>query len=184
LRQTIKNGWLEKNNEGYKLTISGKNLAIQIDENKHTLAKSPRISVLLVLENNEYFLIQHRLSEPFKGVWEFPTARIPFGSNPKKFTEDFLQKETGLQAQLKLKGINHKIETKDNNIFDDKYYLVFVGKNFKGKLKPEFDGGKNCWLTKEELLNKEKTHIDLPNTFDILEGNQTMTHIEGEIKDY
>ncbi len=184
LRQVIKKGWVEKSGKKYVLSSVGKKLALQVNPQEYELSQPQRVSVLLVIQDDDNYLIQQRLSEPFYGVWEFPTARIPFGVQAQQFAEELLKQETGIITKLQFCGVNQKVETKNKAFFDDKYYLVFKGLKEGGEMLLNFPGGKNFWLTKQELLAKEKTHFDLRNTLRIIEGKSEMTFINGEVSEY
>lgn len=184
LRQSIAKGWVIKITNGYKLSMAGKNLALQLDTDSLDISNYQRLSVLLVVQNGDKYLVQQRSTEPFKGVWEFPTSRIPFGYQPSFFAESLLQQETSLKANFTFIGINQKIETRQNSVFDDKYYLVFYSDKLSGRLQKCFSGGSNHWLSKEEFLQKSSVHFDLDNTFDIIENKTIVSSITGEIEDY
>lgn len=184
LRQLVKNEWIIKDDQQYHLSETGKKLALRINPDQLSLSNSQRISVLLVLSQNDQFLFQQRRIQPFFDYWEFPTRRVNFGENPTEVAYALLTNGIGLSANLKFAGMNHKIETHEGNLFDDKYYLVFLATKISGELKEDFEDGTNHWLTKDAFMKKKKRHFDEENTFKIIEGTLLLTEISGEIIDY
>ena len=40
----------------------------------------------------------------------------------------------------------------DNNLLEDKFFFAFRAENLTGKLIEKFEGGRNMWLSKEEIF--------------------------------
>lgn len=183
LRQVVKNDWVEKQDTTYTLTNQGKKVVLQIGDDD-LLMVNQRISVLLVVINNGKYVVQHRQEEPFNGYWEFPTVKVKYGELPKGVAKSLLNQELGLEGEVSFKGINHKLEKSGQDIFDDKYYFVFAAESITGELTSDFYGGTNHWLTKSELLAKEKKHFDLNNTFRLTEEQVGILDVSEKLKNY
>jgi 8-oxo-dGTP pyrophosphatase MutT (NUDIX family) len=180
LKQAVKNGLVEKTTEKvYLLTEYGKKTALQFDTQTQVLQYSQRVSVQLVAQVDQKYWIQHRQIEPYYGVWEFPTMKVKFGERPIHTVERLLSEEGGITGNPEFCGINHKIErTTEGSILDDKYLLIFRIGNISSELSSTFEGGTNHWLTKSELLKKDKLHFNLHETFAVIEQKQMLTEVE------
>jgi ADP-ribose pyrophosphatase YjhB (NUDIX family) len=183
IRQVIKNGWVEKYDTAYSLTKNGKKVVLQVGDDD-VLMENQRLSVLLVVTNGKKYVVQHRHEEPFKSYWEFPTVKIKYSELPKNVAQSLLKQELGLKGKVTFRGINHKIEKSAQDVFDDKYYLVFMAENITDELKTEFEGGTNHWLSKSEFLNKEKKHFDLKNTFSLIEEQVDIVDVAKDLESY
>jgi 8-oxo-dGTP pyrophosphatase MutT (NUDIX family) len=187
LKYLYKHGLIEKNeHKNYRLTQSGKKLALQFDPNTISLNAAQRLSVLLIVKSAEKLLIQQRSSEPFKDFWEFPTHRIGFGESPLVAAQNLLKKEANLSGTFTFMGVLHKVEkTPDSETFDDKYYLVYEVTYVVGELAPTFEFGTNHWLNQKDFLAKEHIHYDVPSTFLIdRNGPSQLEEVSGNIQNY
>src|SRR5690606_22610610 len=126
---------------------------------KNTIEKQPKLSVVLVIENNEgKFLQQERLKQPFYGFWGFPTGKIGWGEKTIDAAARELMEETGLKADLRISGLFHKIDFERNSmkLLEDKYFMIIHGTNPQGELIVDMEGHHNEWLTHDELHGKDK----------------------------
>jgi ADP-ribose pyrophosphatase YjhB (NUDIX family) len=182
LKQLVKAQLVEKDN-GYRLTNNGKREVLAYDR-KLVPHHHQRISIQLVIQKEEKYVIQHRQQSPFKDYWEFPTAKIVFGSEVNTFVMNVLKEETDLTVTGHFKGIVHKIEKLGNQtLFDDKYFLVYHIQNVAGQLKPNFEEGSNHWLTLSEM-QLHPTHFDLTATLAVLKNEIQAAEVHDEAKGY
>ena len=71
---------------------------------------------------------------------------------------------------MTLVGIKHKTDfSKDGALLEDKYFFVCKTENTHGILKESFEGGKNIWLSRKEIMK-------LPNLFDGVEESLKMVN--------
>lgn len=160
LKQLTKGGYVHKNDDGkYTLTADGKEYANRMDTDEKVVERQPKISAWLVVENNKgEFLAQQRLKQPYFGFWGRVSGKIRWGEELLETAERELLEETGLTADLKPKGVYHKIDYRksDNSLLEDKYFYLIHGTNPKGTLQVDFEGGKNAWMTDKEMAAKDK----------------------------
>jgi len=177
---------IEKNENGlYMLTEKGKTISLALNQQVTGVRKQPKVSALVICFIQKKFLIQQRLVEPFYGYYEFMTERTIWGLPTTECITETFRMETGLEAVMVCKGLDHKIDYSVNKtVMDDKYFIIFEATEVKGKLQNEFPEGKNFLMTKEEILVLEKTHFDLANIFTIYETNTVLREIEGFVKNY
>jgi ADP-ribose pyrophosphatase YjhB (NUDIX family) len=156
---------IEKGNEGkYVLTSKGKEFANRLDTDIGKVERQAKIGVLVVPTKIKgkvkYYMMQKRLKEPYFGYIGFVTGKLRWGESVIAGAARELKEETGLEGQVKLSGIKHKMDYKiDDELLEDKFFLVFSATDLRGKLKNKFEGGENFW-TKEEDVEK------LENLFD------------------
>ena len=143
--------------ERYQLTIKGKEFANRLDTDEVVIERQAKIGVLLIAyreetEGQRQFLIQQRLKQPFYGFYGFPTGKIRWGETITQTAQRELAEETGLQGDVIFLGIKHKMDyTSEHTLLEDKYFFVCTIKNPTGLLMEEFEGGRNLWLTREEI---------------------------------
>lgn len=167
LKRLLEQKLVEKNEQGfYCLTIVGKEYANRLDTDAKEVCaeRQAKLSVLVVciddLDKKRRYLVQQRLKHPSFGFYGFVSGKIKWGETVYEAAQRELKEETGLEAKLALAGIEHKIDYSDKNeLLEDKYFYVMKGTDFAGQLLETFEGGKNIWLTKQEI---EK----LPDLFD------------------
>jgi ADP-ribose pyrophosphatase YjhB (NUDIX family) len=156
IRKLIEVGYVEKREDGqYVLTRVGKEYANRMDTDDHVMEKQPKVSVALIIENDEgKFLAQQRLKQPYYGFWGRPTGKVRWGERLEEAAARELLEETGLRVDLEVKGFYHKIDRDidTDELLEDKYFIIVYGKNPRGQLIEKDEGHINAWMTDEELL--------------------------------
>ena len=159
-------GYVEKAGSGkYVLTVKGKEYANRLDTDDHTIEKQPKISVGLIIENDEgKFIAQQRLKQPFYGFWGRPTGKIRWGETFLEAAARELMEETGLTADLKVAGFYHKMDYRreEKTLLEDKLFVIVHGTNPQGEMIVDDEGHHNEWLTNEELAAKGKVFESVP----------------------
>lgn len=164
VKQLAGQGFIEKTTQGrYQLTTKGKEFANRFDTEKVTIERQAKLGVLVVCVDgsgkNRNFLVQQRLKQPYYGFYGFVTGKIRWGETIYETAARELKEETGLTAKVTLVGIKHKLDyAKDGALLEDKYFFVMKATNLRGSLVSKYEGGKNEWLSKSEVLK-------LPNLF-------------------
>lgn len=153
-------GLVDKKEDGlYRLTNNGKEYAnrFDVDGDQIKVEKQGKITVIVACERgagkSKEYLIQQRLKEPFYGYHGFMTGKVKWGETVEETAKRELEEETGLEADLVLVRVKHRMDyNEDKTLLEDKFFFEFQGKNIKGSLKESITGGKNMWLTKQEIL--------------------------------
>ena len=166
IKQLVEGGFVEhvpKSYGVYRLTRSGKEYANRMDTEEHVIEKQPKLSVVLVIVNDDgRHLQQQRLKQPYYGYWGRPTGKIRWGETILEAAARELLEETGLTAELEVLGFFHKLDyDTDGKLLEDKYFCLVRGTDPRGDLLVESEGQRNEWLTEEEYAKKDKTFGNL-----------------------
>ena len=89
-----------------------------------------------------------------------------------------LKEETGLEADLSLIRVNHKMDYADDGTFlEDKYFFVFRGDNVRGKFTEVYEGGKNTWVPAQKVSRLQNL---FPNVLESIEAikNSKLDYLE------
>ncbi len=166
LRRLIELAFIKKIESGYELTAAGKEFANRFDSDtpKMVMERQAKIGVLVVAVRNSNgtmeYLAQQRLKQPYFGFHGFMTGKIKWGEAVAETAARELEEETGLRGECTLVAIKHKMDySSDGTLLEDKYFYVFRVDNAGGNLIERFEGGRNVWLSEEEILK-------LPDLFD------------------
>lgn len=142
----------------YRLTRAGKQYATSMNTLEYRIERSPKVSVVLwVSRPDGKVLRQQRLKQPYYGYWSRPTGKVRRGETIVDAASRKLREETGLKADWRILGVEHRIDRgTDGDLYDDKYLFTVEGTNPTGELVAEKSGMHNYWMDAEEYANKEK----------------------------
>jgi 8-oxo-dGTP diphosphatase len=161
LRSMEEDGLIEKQGELYFLTGEGKQYVSAIDGKTGSEAKAPLVCVAILVFDGDKVLMQQRKKEPFYDFWGFPSGKIQFSQYILEAARDELMEETGLEAELSIKGLFcSKTFNDDKQIFNHHIFII-RGEHAKGKLLAQTREGLNEWVPVKDI---EKRHIfpDIP----------------------
>lgn len=106
-----------KDEEGfYHLTDEGKEYAnrLDVDGEEIEIEKQAKIGVLVVCTKTENevkkYLIQKRLKHPYYGYHGFITGKVKWGETVFDAARRELDEEAGLEGEIRLAGVEHKID--------------------------------------------------------------------------
>jgi ADP-ribose pyrophosphatase YjhB (NUDIX family) len=163
ISRLVELGLVEKAGRGlYKLSLGGKEYANKLDTASNTIERQPKLAVMLAIsrEGNgkEQFLIQERVKNPNYGFFGFPTGKVRWGETIIDTANRELFEETKLKANFEVAGIYHEhVRLQETHkLMEDKLFFICRGRNVRGVLQTEFEGGKNQWMTLDELQKKDK----------------------------
>jgi len=157
-------GYIEKLGASYQLTVKGKEYANKLDTDAGVIERQPKVAVMLVVQNmidgKKHYLVQQRLKHPLYGFWGCPTGKVRWGESLFESAARELYEETGLRAQFTFSGIYHErvVHETTGEIVEDKLFHVMFTDKFEGKLKVEFEGGRNVWRTMAEMINEPRRY--------------------------
>lgn len=156
---------IRKNISGeYELTKQGKEFANRFDTDNKLIERQAKVDVLVLCVKKEgektKYLVQQRLKQPYFGFYGGITGKIRWGETIFEAAVRELNEEAGLAGKLSLAGIKHKMDyAKNGQLLEDKFFFVIRVDKPAGQLKIRYPGGKNIWLTQEEIFA-------LPNLFE------------------
>lgn len=105
VKKLIDAGYVVKDNARYQLSREGKEYANRMDTDEKVIEKQPKVSVLLFVKNNEEkFLSQQRLKQPFYGFWGRMSGNVCWGETLEEAADRELQEETGLTTIFVMPG--------------------------------------------------------------------------------
>lgn len=174
IARLVELGYVEKTDTGkYRLTTPGKEYSNRLDTDKNTIEKQPKLSVVLVIEREDgKVLQQERLKQPYYGFWGFPTGKVGWGEKLLDAAARELMEETGLQAELRVSGLFHKMDYDNTTkkLLEDKYFAIIHGVNPSGNFISDMEGHHNEWLAHEEVNSKDKVFESIIETAEMAKG--------------
>lgn len=159
LKKLMSVGYVTKDGRSYQLTRAGKEYANRMDTDDNTIEKQPKLSVVLVVENDKgQMLQQQRLKHPYYGYWGNATGKVRWGETLVEAGARELMEETGLTADLRVVGFYHKLDYDQDSgeLLEDKYFCILHGTNPRGELIVDAESHHNEWMTSEEFVTKDK----------------------------
>ena len=162
IKKLMSAGLVEKTAEGYRLTSHGKEYANRMDTDENEIEKQPKVSVALIVErqNGERreFIVQQRLKQPYYGFYGRLGGKVRWGESFEEAAARELHEETNLTGDFTFSHIFHKRDYRksDGTLLEDKIFVVMYCDNVNGDMMEEFEGGKNFWMTQEELVAQDK----------------------------
>ncbi len=171
LKKLIELGYIIKNDQSkYTLTAVGKEHANKIDTDNNTIERQPKVSVIIgIVQQHEgqpdKVLVQQRLKQPFFGYWCTPGGKLRWGETIIQAGQRELLEETGLTCDLKVINIYHKIDVnqEDQSLLEDKIFFGLLGINPQGQLIEDIEGGKNAFMTVEEIQQLDRAFEGIEN---------------------
>ena len=154
LEELIKNNLINKEDNLYKLSERGKELAGRMDLGDDAVKNQAKVSVVLVCVDSrkqERYLLYTRLKSPFYKFQGFPTGKVKMGETIIRAAQRELKEETGLEGSPTIIGILHSnVWNMSKELLEDKIFFICRFRNPKGNLinGPE---GEYRWVKKEEI---------------------------------
>jgi ADP-ribose pyrophosphatase YjhB (NUDIX family) len=162
LKKLVDTGFVEKHESRYSLTNRGKEYANRMDTDENEIEKQPKVSVALLVErqngDRREFIVQQRLKQPYFGFFGRLGGKVRWGESFEEAAKRELKEEAGLDADFTYGYVFHKRDYRksDGSLLEDKLFIIMHTTNATGELSEEFEGGKNFWMTHEELISQDK----------------------------
>ena len=154
---------ITKNDNGeYLLTNKGKEYGNKIDTDLGVIERQPKSAVIIVIKNiKDELLIQERLKHPYFGFWGYPGGKIKWGETIIEAGARELLEETNLKAELSYMGLYHEHvkSAETGELLEDKIFQIVGGRYLKGNLIEEFEGGRNKWMSIDDLNKIKKKYL-------------------------
>lgn len=148
----------------YSLTPRGKEYANKLDTDNNTIERQPKSAVCLVVHHADgRTLMQQRLKQPYYGWWGRPTGKIRWGETVLEAAARELMEETGLTATFAFRGVYHKMDynQETGELLEDKLFFMLHGTNPEGRLQESFEGGRNQWMTDDEIRAQKNSFVNV-----------------------
>jgi len=164
----------------YELTAEGKEFANRIDELTGREIAGPKASMLLVVcsrtDGVTHYLAHRRTREPFRDYWGIASAPMLRGLPVQQSAARELKKQTGIIAEFTVVGVQRLIDTLPNGvILEDKLFTLLIAEVEGLPHAHEWYGGESVWLTREELLAKERLFQTTQLSLDMVERGQSFS---------
>ncbi|MDR0591574.1 MAG: NUDIX domain-containing protein [Candidatus Nomurabacteria bacterium] len=163
IKRLVELEYLEKNGSVYSLSIKGKEYANKLDTDTNTIERQPKSTTIMIVKNPRTgkFLIQQRLKNPYFGFWTFYSGKIRWGETIPETAVRETEEETGLITEpenWQWRGVYHEIvrHAATGEIVEDKLFYVMYTDKYSGKLMTDFEGGRNAWMTLDEVRQDPK----------------------------
>ncbi len=155
-------GLVTKADGKYTLTPGGKEYANRMDTDENEIEKQPKVSVALIVErqhgNRREFIVQQRLKQPYYGFYGRLGGKVRWGESFEEAAARELTEETGLTGTFAFSHVFHKRDYRksDGTLLEDKIFVVMHCTDAYGEMMEQFEGGKNFWMTQDELVAQDK----------------------------
>lgn len=127
IRQLVHDGYIEKIDRGqYQILAKGKHYLVA-NPQKLTTSHQARMSIALVVKQDDKFAVIHRTAQPFIGRTEWPTGSVRPGETLSEASNRVALERLGIPVSLKFHGFFRRIDTHEQEVFDDKLFAVHVG---------------------------------------------------------
>jgi ADP-ribose pyrophosphatase YjhB (NUDIX family) len=165
-------GYVAKSDGGYVLTTVGRKHCVYVEGSTGEDIKMPLLVCCMAVYDGKKLLLQKRTKEPFYGYTGLPSGKVDFHQNTRECAAAELHQETGLTADLKLKGIIHNKVYSNDELAYNYQFFVYKGANPQGELTEKTREGQSYWCSDLEdqqlfplvrimigVLEKEGVHL-------------------------
>jgi 8-oxo-dGTP pyrophosphatase MutT (NUDIX family) len=175
IKRVMEIGLVAKNeNQKYELTQIGKEFANRFDTDTKEVERQGKIAVRMIgvrdIDGDVEYLIQERLKQPFFGYFGTIGGKVRWGETLFEAAQRELEEETGLTGEFKLVGIQHKMDyNQKEELLEDKFFFIIKITNIEGNLVEAFEGGRNIWMKKDDLLRTPKLFPNMPQVLEMID---------------
>lgn len=176
IRKLVSLGYISKRHDGlYALTPAGKEYTNRLDETTGRTIAQPKASMLLFVrsyrDGQEYVLAHCRRREPFRDFWGIASAPVLRGVPIREAAARECCKQTGLDAMFEVRGQHRVIDvTPDGDVLEDKIFIILTTEVDGCPPLHKWYGGESEWLTRAELLAKQKLFPTTGKIFEMFDG--------------
>jgi ADP-ribose pyrophosphatase YjhB (NUDIX family) len=171
LKELIKAGHIQKIDQFYLLTNTGKEYANRMDTDKITISKQAKISAWVCCRRKTkkgyQYLIFTRLKQPFYGCQGFLSGKVQYGETVEQAAARELREEANLTGNPQIIMIKHFLvfDKKTKELVEDKFMFMCLFDNPKGVIKNNAEG-KCEWVDKNDLPKYVTNHFESYTAFE------------------
>jgi ADP-ribose pyrophosphatase YjhB (NUDIX family)/predicted transcriptional regulator len=169
LRKLVSSGYIQKTAEGgYMLTAKGKEFSNVLNEQKRSLKKQPKLSVMLLVtrqrKGQKEYLVYKRAMHPFWGYWTAMSEAVLWGESFGAAASRRLKRQSGYEADFSFNSLVRAKNLTDSTDepAEDVVFVVMEANNLHGEPHADYTGGVPAWLTLPELIKQERFFSSLP----------------------
>lgn len=157
----------------YELTAEGKSYISRLDPTSGRQIEQPKSSMLMLVTcGDEYILAHQRTREPFNGFWGIASAPVLRGIELNESARRELNKQTGINADFKVVGFYRVIDKNQRGtILEDKIFAIMHAELSNMPHPTGWHGGLSQWMTRGELLKKDRLFPTTQTLFEMLGRN-------------
>jgi hypothetical protein len=177
LQQLVKKGFIDRSDEGYGLSDSGKKLVADANllsgnPASHHLFKINVLTVLSRVVDGEIQVLQQlRKSQPSYGKIGVPGGVVRKGEWIVDSAKRKLETETGLVADFRLLGNERRMLYKNSELFSDLIFPIAYADHHEGELIKETEYGEHMWNSIDEaILNESGRHDSIQSLLPVLQA--------------
>jgi len=165
LQYLVKKGYLEKHQEGYRLSPAGINLvADPSPKNNVILNHLFKVNVITIIsrkvDGKIQILNQRRKSHPSYGIVGVMGGVVQKAELIVDAAKRKCKVETGLIGVFRYIGTQRRIMYKDNEFFSDVYFPITYSESYSGDLIHGTDFGENMWVDIDKAIENEQRGFD------------------------
>lgn len=177
LKTLIKENYILSKDKNYILSAKGKHLADRVSSINFNERIQPKIVTMVILKNNNKYLLYKRKKQPFFGYIGFPYGKIHLDERISDAALRELNEKTGLKAKLKYRGHVHLTVHDEADLVSSMICYIFTGNQVSGELLKEFPSGECYWGNLEDV-EKNKLQPGAMKIQKLLEQNTTDVFFE------
>ena len=186
IKRLVELGLVEKLNEQYTLSKSGKEYANRLDTDQLKLERQAKVSLAIICVDQSRILMQQRLKQPYYGYYGVVTGKVRWGETVLETAGRELAEETGLSAKLEVTGVEHKMDyDQAGKLLEDKFFFLIKAVKPIGKLIENFEGGRNIWFSEKEVQKLPDLFDDMLDLIRMVQGdNFGLREMKYKVKSY
>lgn len=153
LQELVRRGYVEKINQRYRLTESGKKEITHFNAKGEELGRFHLVTILIVMRHERKEILLHkRKVHPHRGEISTVSGNVLAGEKILVAAKRRLKEETGLEAEFEHWGNFRAIrKTMRGDLFEDMIFCVCTTEEPRGVLVDENKFGENWWGKFEEI---------------------------------
>lgn len=146
-KQLEKQGLIERNSTGYKLTSTGKVFVADLSQTKLMNArKTPRaVTMIIAVNKQDQYLLFKWKRQPYRGLISFVFGRQLYGQPVIESAKEQLFFKTGYSAKLNYIGSADIINRNQDDIIDHLSFSIFEANELKKVTEPDGLTGEYFW---------------------------------------